>query len=191
MMSEILRWDTELFLMLNNLGREPMDAFWLMVSGTKIWIPLYALLVFLLFKALKGHAIWIAILIALVNVFFTDFGSVWLFKEQFQRLRPCHVEALIDQMRLVKESCGGQYGFISSHASNTFGIAVLVGLLLYKKFPVALYLLIGWALMVSFSRIYLGVHYPLDIICGGLYGSMCGAMMYFLFSTITKRYELA
>jgi undecaprenyl-diphosphatase len=191
MMNEILQWDKELFLWLNNMGTEPMDPFWLMVSGTKVWIPLYALLAFLLFKSLKGHAIWVAILIAFANVFFTDFGSVWLFKEQFQRLRPCHVEELITQMRMVKGSCGGQFGFISSHASNTFGVALLVGLLTYKKFPVVLFLLIGWAILVSYSRIYLGVHYPLDVICGGVYGSLCGVMMYYLFATIARKYELA
>lgn len=190
MMNKILQWDTELFLTLNNLGSESWDSTWLLISGTQIWIPLYAILIFFLIKTYKGHAIWIAIIIALANVFFTDFGSVWLFKEQVQRLRPCHVEALISQMRLVKEGCGGQYGFLSSHASNTFGIAMLIGLLTYKKYRFILFVLLFWALIVCFSRIYLGVHYPLDVICGALYGAMCGAMMYFLFVTIIRKFEL-
>lgn len=189
-MNEILAWDKELFLTLNSLGTETWDPFWLAVSGTKIWIPLYALLVFLLFRALKGHAIWVAILIAFANVFFTDFGSVWLFKEQFMRLRPCHVEEFANQMRLVKDSCGGQYGFVSAHASNTFGLSVLVGMMLRKKFPFMIFLLLAWAAMVSYSRIYIGVHYPLDITVGGVYGALCGLMMYFLFHTVVERYEL-
>ncbi len=189
-MNEIIQWDTNLFLKLNQMGVEFWDPFWLIMSATKVWIPLYVLLVILLVRSYKGHAIWITILIVFLNVFFTDFGSVWLFKEQIMRLRPCHVEELMGQIRLVKGSCGGRFGFVSSHASNTVGMAVLVGLLLRKRISFVIYALLIWAAVVGYSRIYLGVHYPLDVIFGSLYGAMCGAMCYFLFHTIIRRFEL-
>ena len=170
-MDQLLEWDKELFLFLNNLGQEFWDPVWLLISGVKTWIPLYILLIYLLFRKLEIKNFGIAFVALLINVIITDSGSVWLFKEQFQRLRPCHVEELIEQMRLVKESCGGKYGFVSSHASNTFGLAVLVGWLLKPFFSNARYLLLGWAILVALSRVYLGVHYPLDIICGAVYGA--------------------
>ncbi|HAD97223.1 MAG TPA: phosphatase PAP2 family protein [Cryomorphaceae bacterium] len=185
-MDKLLEWDKELFLALNGLGKDFWDPFWLAVSGTVIWIPLYALLLFLLFRKLSLRNFLILLPLVVLNVFMTDQGSVMLFKEQFQRLRPCHVEELLQQMRLVKEGCGGQFGFISSHAANTFGLAVLVGNLLKPHHRYALILLLLWAVMVSFSRIYLGVHYPLDILAGGLYGALCGFIVLRIFQRIRR-----
>ena len=188
----MLEWlkelDTQLFLYLNNLGVAQWDEFWLAVSGTKIWIPLYALLLFGFFRTFQLKGFFLIVLFVVLNIFATDQGSVQLFKEQFMRLRPCHVEALQDQMRLVKAGCGGKYGFISSHASNTFGLALLAGLAFRQKFPWLIYPLVAWAAMVSYSRIYLGVHYPTDILMGALFGAFCGTLLYrILFSYFTPK----
>ncbi len=185
-MEQLLRWDTELFLALNNLGRESWDSFWLALSETATWIPLYALLLFLLFRTLSLKVFGLTVLLIVLNTFLTDQGSVQLFKEQFQRLRPCHVEALLEKMRLVKEGCGGKFGFVSSHAANTFGLAVLAGNILKLKYRFALVGLLLWATLVSFSRIYLGVHYPLDILCGGIFGALCGGLVLLIFKKINK-----
>lgn len=187
MMTKLLELDTELFLFLNNQGTAFWDPFWLMVSGVAIWIPLYALLAFLIIFKLDGNARWWALLALIVNVVLTDQGSVWLFKEQFLRLRPCHVTEIADQIRLVKGSCGGQYGFVSSHAANTFGLAILAGLMLRPYFKNLIVLLILWALMVGYSRIYLGVHYPGDILIGALYGGVVGYIVFKLFNTVSTR----
>ena len=185
-MEQLIEWDQTLFLAFNGLGVEFWDPFWRAVSGTAIWLPLYALLLFLLFRQLSLKLFLILVLLIVTNTFMTDQGSVWLFKEQFQRLRPCHVEELLERMRLVKEGCGGWYGFVSSHAANTFGLAVLAGGILKARYKYALPLLVCWALLVSFSRIYLGVHYPLDIICGGLYGALCGWVTLKVFQKIKR-----
>lgn len=170
--------DTQLFLFLNNLGTETWDPFWLKMSEVFIWIPLYLALVIGLFFLFKTKtALWAILAIAL-NVVFTDQGSVRMFKNQFERLRPCHEVAIQDEIRLVKGHCGGQYGFVSSHASNSFGIAVLVGLFYRKRWPWVFYGMLVWAALVSYSRVYLGVHYPLDIYFGALYGSLVGGLVY-------------
>lgn len=180
-MEEIVKWDKQIFLFFNNLGNDFWDPVWLQISSTSLWIPLYAFLIFLLFRSLHWKSFLIVLLFVTANVFLTDQGSVWLFKEQFQRLRPCHTEELIARMRIVKEGCGGWYGFVSSHAANTFGMAVLVGGILRLRYRFALILLLLWASVVSYSRIYVGVHYPLDIICGGLYGALCGFLLLKIF----------
>ena len=114
-----------------------------------------------------------------------DQTSVHLFKNVFQRLRPCHEPALENLVHLVNNKCGGQYGFISSHAANTFGLALLTLLWIKKRWFTAL--MITWALLVAYSRVYLGVHYPLDVMVGGIWGAGCGWLVFLLFRwTLSK-----
>lgn len=178
MMNKLIHWDTELLVYFNNLGTNFWDPFWIQVSGVVMWIPLYALLLFFIVKKKSGKAMWFALLAIVLNVVLTDQGSVQLFKEQFLRLRPCHVDEILERIRLVKGRCGGQYGFISSHATNTFGLALLAGNLLKPHFKYALPLLILWAALVSYSRVYLGVHYPGDILGGAIFGSLIGWLVF-------------
>lgn len=186
-MEQLLQWDQQLFLFLNSLGQEFWDPLWLLISGSKTWIPFYLFLLFLVFRKTELKIFGIAFIFLILNTVLTDTGSVWLFKEQFQRLRPCHVPDLIVQMRMVKESCGGQYGFISSHASNTFGLAILMGGILKPYYSKAVFLLVLWASVIALSRVYLGVHYPLDIICGAAYGAFCGYIMLKAYQKIIKK----
>jgi undecaprenyl-diphosphatase len=101
-----------------------------------------------------------------------------LFKDSFQRLRPCYNEMIKDSLRLVKESCGGKYGFFSAHASNSFTLAVFFGLLYKNKFKYLIYFSLLYASLISYSRIYLGVHFPLDILFGAAFGLIIGILTF-------------
>lgn len=172
--------DRELFLVVNSCGtRLPLlDGLMLFISGKWSAIPLYALLAFVLWRVFGGrNMLWI--LVASVTlIILTDQGSVVLFKEQFQRLRPCHDPLLDGLVRLVAPSCGGRFGFVSSHASNTFGLAAFCAMLLWKQSP-SILLLFVWASAVGLSRIWLGVHLPGDVIVGAAFGLTIGAAMGF------------
>ncbi len=148
----------------------------LFLSGKYEWIPLYAWLLYLLIRKFKKESMWIIIGV-IATVVLTDQISVKLFKEVFERLRPCHEESIAHLVHVVRK-CGGQFGFVSSHACNTFGVAAICGLFLRKHYSWILWALLGWALIVSYSRIYLGVHYPGDIICGGLLGFFIGWLIF-------------
>ena len=164
-MEWLIELDKYCFHLINNSGSSTWDSLMLFASHKLSWIPLYILLIYLMIKEKGKESIWILVSIALV-IACCDMGSVHLFKNTFQRLRPCH---FFDEVRLVSEGCGGQFGFISSHASNVFGLAVVVGKLMNKKFLfVALFI---WAAGIAYSRVYLGVHYPLDILGGMLWGT--------------------
>jgi undecaprenyl-diphosphatase len=101
-----------------------------------------------------------------------------LFKYGFQRMRPCHLAEIIDGMRLVREGCGGRYGFFSGHASNTMAAAIFIGLTLKNRFKYLIYILIVWAFLMAYSRVYIGVHYPLDIVMGMTFGLLTGYSFY-------------
>ena len=173
MIEEILKLDSQLFLFLNNLGSSTFDAFWIFLSYKESNIFFYlSLLIFYFFKESKKgklSEVFYSLLFIAIMITIAD-QTANLFKDSFERLRPCYNESLMDFVRLVKESCGGKYGFFSAHASNSFSLAVFFGLLYKNKFRYIIYITLLYASLISYSRIYLGVHFPLDI----LFGCVCG-----------------
>lgn len=178
MIEAILDFDQELFLALNRLNSGFMDSIMVFISGKLEWIPLYVVLLYFVYKK-YGKQTWIILIGAALTVTLADQVSVQLFKNVFERLRPCHNPDINEMVHIVNNKCGGQFGFVSSHATNTFAIATFLGLLLKgAKKKTTLVLLLIWAAIVSYSRIYLGVHYPLDVFCGGILGVGIGYFVY-------------
>ena len=181
MIEEILKLDSKLFLYLNNLGTPKFDNFWIGLSKIEANILMYLFLIFLFFYIQKIRPKFLYIfyfffVIALM-ITITDQGANF-FKDSFQRLRPCYNESLTDSLRLVKENCGGKYGFFSAHASNSFSLAIFFGLLFKNTIRYIIVITIVYASLISYSRIYLGVHYPIDIIVGSSFGISVGLIMY-------------
>ena len=185
MIETILEYDKELFLFLNNLGSTNWDGFWLGYTNKVHWIPFYLLLLYLMFKKLERRTFLLIVLLAPLMILFTD-QITNLFKDGFERLRPCQEESLEDSMRMVKDYCG-KYGFFSGHSSNSMAIAVFAGLLLKPYYSKLIFILLFWAALMAYSRVYIGVHYPLDIICGMLFGAMAGWLFFGLKGLLTKR----
>lgn len=176
--------DTKLFIFFNSFNSPFWDNIMWWISGSKSWIPMYLIIVAFIIYKFKWKAIITLIFIALV-VTLADQISVKAFKEVFQRLRPCHNPDLQDIVHIVRNKCGGQYGFVSSHAANTFAVAAFLSQL-FKNCKFTTFIFI-WAAIVSYSRVYLGVHYPFDVICGGMLGTTIGFLLYYLHEYTQKK----
>ncbi|HMI06449.1 MAG TPA: phosphatase PAP2 family protein [Flavobacterium sp.] len=174
MVDHLLLWDRKLFVYLNGLGSEKYDGLWLFITSQVNWIPIFLLIGYLVFKHLGWrHAVMILIIIAAL-IALTD-QTTNLFKYGFQRLRLGNEPELAHLIRAIQTR--KSFSFISGHASNSMASAVFLYLVLkpYLKYMGFIFL---WPLIFAYSRIYLGLHYPLDIICGYIWGIMMAFIMW-------------
>src|SRR6056300_1772575 len=186
-MEILLSWDKALFLWLNGMGSETYDWFWMLMTNRGSNIGLYFILwIFYGFKYSWKAAAYLLVLTGLL-ILCTD-QLTNLFKVQVGRLRPCYDPEIQSLVRLVKPTCGGRYSFFSGHASNSFALALFFGGIVKSFSRLAPYALVLIAALIAYSRVYIGVHYPLDIFCGTLVGSMIGFGFYKVWKRVTLRF---
>lgn len=184
MLSWLNSVDRSIFLYLNGLHTSWLDGFMWYCSGTILWLPLYALIIYLFISKLKKES-WMLIFALALLLFLSDYISSGIIKHAVMRLRPSHDESLAGLVHLYQHANGdfykgGLYGFVSSHAANTFAVATFSSLLLKNRwFTIGIF---AWAVLVSYSRIYLGVHYLGDILGGICVGTASAWFVYKLFS---------
>lgn len=184
-MNSLVEIDKHLFKIINSSGFEELDKLMILISSKWFWIPLYLFIIFLIKKKFPQQFFKILISIIFL-IFISDYGSVELFKNMFERFRPCHELDIAEDIRLV-DGCGGKYGFISSHASNSFAIAFFLTLL-FRNLKGFIFLF-SWATLIGFSRIYLGVHYPFDVLCGMFWGLFVSLLVYFVYQMKLKKFD--
>lgn len=176
MLEHLEALDRSAFLAINGWHAPWADALMRWVSAKSTWIPLYALFLFLVKRRMGWRGLAWAVPVIGLMILCSDQGSVQLFKENVQRLRPCHEPTLSGMVHLVQDGCGGRFGFVSSHAANHTAVAFFMIGVLGGRPRWSIPALIGWAALVSYSRVYLGVHYPGDVLVGALYGTFVGIL---------------
>lgn len=177
-MTELIHFDEHLFHLINQGLQNPVFD-WLMhwLRNKMTWIPLYLFLGSFLIVNLRQKGLLI-ILLAGLTVGVSDFSNSQLLKKGIKRIRPCHIYQAPEELNLLVP-CGGGYSFPSSHAANHFGLATVLAILLSPIFRWIGWPLFLWATAVSFAQIYVGVHYPLDILSGALVGILIGSVIGF------------
>jgi len=175
MFNWLLELDQKVFLCLNSIHSPVWDSIMYWISGDKSWIPLYImLLIIVIYRERPYHFIYTILFIA-IAVVLSDKISV-LIKILVERPRPTHNADIADIVHIVNDYRGGTYGFVSSHAANVFCATTFLAYQ-FKNYKWSLFLIV-WATVVSYSRIYIGVHYPLDIIFGAVLGTLLGTQCY-------------
>ena len=178
--------DTDLFLFLNGLHTSWLDKVMIAVTQMWVWVPLYLLLIYWTVKQYGKRCWWIFLAVGIV-VLCSDQLSAHVCKPLFHRLRPCYNADLQYLIYLPKGMAGGRYGFVSSHAANTFAVAAFLTPALRKDRNWMGIMLYFWAFISSYSRIYLGFHYPGDILCGALLGILIGLILWKVFQLVVVK----
>ena len=181
-MGTLQQIDSSIFLYFNGMHASWTDVLFYYISNRFVWIPLYLLLAFFLFRRYRKKA-WIVVAAVVISVFLSD-QSCNLIKRTVQRPRPSHNVELVDQVHLVAKPDGtlykgGPYGFPSSHAANAMALAFIVVAFITREKTLWTLLMFFWMLLVSYSRIYLGVYYPGDIIVGWCVGAIWSGLIIF------------
>jgi undecaprenyl-diphosphatase len=185
-MEQLVELDQELFLFLNNLGTPAWDNFWNILTHKWTSIPLYLVLIYLLYRSLGTKGAIITVLLVAGMITITD-QLANVFKDGFERLRPCRQEGVMEYTRFVAVRCG-MYGYFSAHAASSAALTIYLGLILKPYHKILLYILVFWALMVAYSRIYIGVHYPGDILTGMILGGGIGYIFYLVQQRLLRKY---
>ena len=177
MFDKILTLDKELLIFLNGLGSSTFDPFWMVITKQSNWTPFFLILLYLIFKKVGvKQTLYLLVFIIVLITISAQFTN--LVKETFQRLRPCSDPNINSLIRVVKPS--ETFSFFSGHASNSMAVSSFLYFILKDKFKY-FGLLFLWPLIFAYSRIYLGLHYPTDIICGYMHGFILGFLFYKLF----------
>lgn len=184
MLERIKEWDTELFIYLNGLHTPPLDVAMYWITDRLFWVPFYLLIILFVYKHYGLPGFWLLAAVGL-SVSLADQFTSNLMKPYFARPRPCYDPDLLRVVHVVR-GCGGQFGFASSHASTTFALATSLWLFLRRTFRYT-WLMFGWAALVSYSRIYVGVHYPVDLVVGATAGAIIAWLVYLLTRIALRR----
>ncbi len=178
--------DSRLFLLLNGLHADWLDGIMIAITNMLVWIPLYLLLVYLVIRQYGKKSIWIFLAVGLV-VLCSDQLASSVCKPLFHRLRPCYNDGFRDVIYLPNGMAGGRFGFVSSHAANTFAVAAFLTPALRNKYRWVGFVMFLWAFLSSYSRIYIGYHYPADIIAGAALGILVGLIIWKIYSIVSAR----
>lgn len=174
MLEKIIALDKQLFVFLNGLGSPAFDGLWLIITKQAYWTPFFLLVFYLLIKKIGWKNFFIAVVFIALLILLCD-QSANLFKNYFQRLRPCNDPQIKDIIRVVKNS--NSFSFYSGHATNSMATTVFIFLIIRKYYKYAI-LLFLFPLIFAFSRIYLGLHFPIDILTGYAFGALYGTLFY-------------
>ena len=186
MVDELLSLDKKLLVFLNGLGSESFDLLFLGLTQQLYWTPFFIFLFYLIFKKIGAkNTIIVMLFVALLIAATDQFTN--LFKYHFQRLRPVNDPEVNKLIRIVKKS--SSFSFFSGHAANSMAAAVFIYKLL-KPYYRGMALLFLWPLIFAYTRIYLGLHFPIDILCGYLFGMLSGNMIFMLYDLSKKRYAI-
>jgi len=168
--------DIDLLFLINGLHAPWLDNLMWQISHTLIWLPLYAIFILLVIKLFKKDT-WKILITAALLITVTD-QTTNLLKNTVKRPRPTHQPGIMENLHVVNDYHGGNYGFVSGHAANTMSIAVFLTLLLKKNYRFMKWLPLSWSFIVGFSKIYLGVHYPSDVLAGFALGAILGYLFF-------------